>query len=89
MLGDLVFDSDVPAAQEAYRRALVAWAVDESVLGRRARVAYNLAALEVHVGDTEAAIAHFVEAKKLAVRAGDEGLVATTDTVLKQLENER
>lgn len=89
MLGDLRFDSDAPAAQDAYRRALAAWAADEAVLGRRAKVAYNLAALEAHGGDTEAAIVHFDEAKKLAIRAGDEGLAARTDTVLQQLESER
>jgi len=88
MLGDLLFDSDAPTAQEAYGRALAAWSSDESVLGRRAKVAYNLAALEAHAGDDEAAIAHFGEAKKLAIRAGDDGLAVRIDTVLQQLESE-
>jgi tetratricopeptide (TPR) repeat protein len=88
MLGDLRFESEAAAAQEAYRRALAAWGQDETVLGRRANVAYNLAALEAHNGDPEAALAQFAEAKELAKRAGDQGLVAKIDQVLQQLETE-
>lgn len=88
MLGDLRFESDATAAQEAYRKALAAWGQDDTVLGRRANVAYNLAALEAHNGDPEAALAQFAEAKELAKRAGDQGLVARIDQVLQQLETE-
>jgi len=88
MLGDLRFDSDVPGAQQAYRKALAAWGDDESVLGRRANVAYNLAALEAHAGDPAAAVSQFTEARKLALRAGDEGLAARIDQILLQLESE-
>jgi len=88
MLGDLRFESEAAAAQEAYRKALAAWGQDDTVLGRRANVAYNLAAIEAHNGDPEAALAQFAEAKELAKRAGDQGLVARIDQVLQQLETE-
>ena len=65
--------TDIPAtsaraAMTAYAAALGAWKEEESVLGRRANVSYNLAALRVQEGQVEEAKRDFLTARSLAAR---------------------
>ena len=87
VVGNALFESEPEQSRAAYGQALVAWNGSSSSLGMRASVTYNLAALELQLGDEGAAKLRLKEARVLAKDAGNAGLIARIDEVLQGMES--
>lgn len=86
--GQALFDVEPERARGAFADALAAWGDEPATLGRRAAVTYNLAVLDLRLEDEGGARVRFAEARALAGKAGDEGLVTRIDEILTELESE-
>jgi tetratricopeptide (TPR) repeat protein len=86
--GQALFEADPDKARAAFSDALAAWGDDPETLGRRAAVTYNLAVLDLRLEDDGDSRVRFGEARELARRAGDPGLVARIDEILTELESD-
>ena len=86
--GQALFETDPARARAAFADALAAWGDGPDTLGRRAAVTYNLAVLDLRLEDEGDSRVRFSEARELARRAGDAGLVARIDEILTELESE-
>jgi hypothetical protein len=86
MAGDLMFDKDPSRARADLQKALGAWGTDETTLGKRASVTYNLALLSYQLDDAGEAAVRVQEARILAGRAGRDDLVKMADELAAALK---
>lgn len=86
MAGDLMFDKDPSRARVDLQKALGAWGTDDTTLGKRASVTYNLALLSYQLDDAGEAAVRVQEARILAGRAGRDDLVKMADELAAALK---